>query len=496
MNQQNEAHKDNMFSSFLKQSQLKDEEAQQRQDDIKDFALSLNNPHNLDANLQKQIINDETKNSGLLGTLYTFYSIATKGKEQTKQDIIIKRLQQERDKEAIKRAKSFKGLNAYQKEVVEESENLLNKFFMPDENRLSNYLKKTQIKESTQTAHKALVFLDKVYGGQNFPFPLNKSEHLKQKYQADLQRISYLLGYDKAYVDANHKVYFYKDDIAYEVNGSLFHNISTILEANMSSFTSAMVGAKLGADYGSKLGKNPIHKTLGITTGALIGSGIGASIGAGLDTAIANQYLNREQNFKEIHNQMLNEGFLSLAVGGIGSSVAKGVDSALLNKLKNELAYTYSKFQAFRAGHIVFTERATGKRHLLKKEVQEQWKNIFNLQKLTDAYTPQHSLAIKTALKNKEVKLTYNNLFKLVEYKRTAFIPHIKQTLDTPDVIYKIEKENKFIFAKSYKENTVLVSVGVDYHTYITVISNYPKGFREIKNQLRRKEAELIYSKP
>lgn len=496
MNEQNKTQENNMFSSFLKQRQLKDEKAQQRQDDIKDFALSLNNPHNLNPTLQKQIINDEAKNSGLLGTLYTFYNIVTKGKERTKQDIIIKRLQQERDKEAIKRAKSFKELNTYQKKVIEESENLLNKFFMPDENRLSNYLKKTQIKESTQTAHKALVFLDKVYEGQNFPLSLNKSEHLKQKYQADLQRISYLLGYDKAYVDANHKVYFYKDDIAYEVNGSLFHNISAILEANMSNFTLAMAGAKLGANYGSKLGKNPPHKALGLTTGALIGAGIGASIGAGLDTAIANQYLNREQNFKEIHNQMLNEGFLSFAVGGIGAGAIKGVDNALLNKLKNELSYTYSKFQAFRAGHIVFTGRATGKRHLLKKEVQEQWKNIFNLQKLTDTYIPQHSLAIKTALKNKEVKLTYNNLFKLVEHKRTAFIPHIKQTLDTPDVIYKIEKENKFIFAKSYKENTVLVSVGVDYHTYITVISNYPKEFREIKNQLRRKEAKLIYNKP
>lgn len=485
MKQENKIHEDNLFLSFLKQRQLKDEEAQQRQDDIKDFALSLNNPHNLNANLQKQIIDDEAKNAGILGNFYTFYKLLTKGKEQTKQDIIIKRLNQEREKEVIKNAKKFKELSAYQKEVVEESENLLNSFFMPDENRLSNYLKKVQIKESTQTAHKALVFLDKVYGGQNFPLSLNKSEHLKQKYQADLQRISYLLGYDKAYVDENHKVYFYKDDIAYEVNGSLFHNISAILEANMSSFTSAMVGAKLGADYGSKLGKNPIHKTLGLTTGA--------SIVAGLDTAIANQYLNREQNFKEIHNQMLNEGFLSLAVGGIGAGAIKGVDSALLNKLKNELAYIYNKFQAFSAGHIVFTGRATGKRHLLKKEVQEQWKNIFNLQKLTDTYTPQHSLAIKTALKNKEVKLTYNNLFKLVEYKRTAFIPQIKQTLDTPDVIYKIEKENKFIFAKSYKENTVLVSVGVDYHTYITVINNYPKEFREIKNQLRRKEAELIY---
>lgn len=34
MNEQNKTQENNMFSSFLKQSQLKDEKAQQRQDDI------------------------------------------------------------------------------------------------------------------------------------------------------------------------------------------------------------------------------------------------------------------------------------------------------------------------------------------------------------------------------------------------------------------------------------------------------------------------------
>lgn len=34
MNEQNKTQEDNMFSSFLKQRQLKDEKAQQKQDDI------------------------------------------------------------------------------------------------------------------------------------------------------------------------------------------------------------------------------------------------------------------------------------------------------------------------------------------------------------------------------------------------------------------------------------------------------------------------------
>ena len=40
------------------------------------------------------------------------------------------------------------------------------------------------------------------------------------------------------------------------------------------------------------------------------------------------------------------------------------------------------------------------------------------------------------------------------------YIPQIKQTLDAPDTIYQIARENKFIFAKSYRVNTVLVSAG------------------------------------
>lgn len=117
----------------------------------------------------------------------------TKGRKQTREDIITKRLEQEREKEAIKNVKSFDALSPYQKEVIEKS---------------------------TKTAHKALLFLDKIYQGQSFPLSLHKNEHLYQKYQADLQRISYLLGYDKAYVDEDQSVYFYKDDVAYRVNGS------------------------------------------------------------------------------------------------------------------------------------------------------------------------------------------------------------------------------------------------------------------------------------
>lgn len=94
---------------------------------------------------------------------------------------------------------------------------------------------------------------------------------------------------------------------------------------------------------------------------------------------------------------MMNEGLLSLAT--IGAGAMKIIDPALLNKFKNELAYTYSK--AFRNGHIVFTGKATGKRHLLKKEIWQQWKDTFKLQKLSDTYIPQHTPAIKIALENK-----------------------------------------------------------------------------------------------
>ena len=76
-----------------------------------------------------------------------------------------------------------------------------------------------------------------------------------------------------------------------------------------------------------------------------------------------------------------------------------------------------------------------------------------------------------------------------IEKGREKYIPQIKETLEKPQIV--IQDESEFIFAKQIKDDLYLTSIGKDFDTHITIISNSPKTDKTIQNKL--KNGKVIY---
>ena len=136
---------------------------------------------------------------------------------------------------------------------------------------------------------------------------------------------------------------------------------------------------------------------------------------------------------------------------------------------------------------IIFTDKK-GKEHTLTKEVQEQWLKTFNLKSLDESYIPQLPQELQEAI-GKEIRLTKGSLYKIIEKGREKYIPQIKETLEKPQIV--LQDESEFIFAKQIKDDLYLTSIGKDFNTHITIISNSPKTDKTIQNKL--KNGKVIY---
>lgn len=130
-----------------------------------------------------------------------------------------------------------------------------------------------------------------------------------------------------------------------------------------------------------------------------------------------------------------------------------------------------------------------GKEYAINKDVRNKWMKTFNLKNIDDEYIPNIPKEAKIALKDREIKLTKGSLLKLIEKDRIKYIPHIKETLESPQAILK--DKDDFIFIKSIDNQTYFTSIGKDYETHLTIISNSPKKQNNIKNKM--KNAEVVY---
>ncbi|WP_348518108.1 PBECR2 nuclease fold domain-containing protein [Campylobacter sp. CCS1377] len=131
-----------------------------------------------------------------------------------------------------------------------------------------------------------------------------------------------------------------------------------------------------------------------------------------------------------------------------------------------------------------------GKEYTIDKAVRNEWMKTFNLKSIDDDYIPKLPNEIKTALNGKDIKLTKGSLLKLIEKDRIKYIPHIKETLENPQAI--IKDKNDYIFVKNINNQTYFTSIGKDYETHLTIVSNSPKKQNNIINKF--KNAEVIYS--
>ncbi|EDO9551780.1 hypothetical protein GWQ68_07630 [Campylobacter coli] len=130
-----------------------------------------------------------------------------------------------------------------------------------------------------------------------------------------------------------------------------------------------------------------------------------------------------------------------------------------------------------------------GKEYTINKDVRNEWMKTFNLKNIDDEYIPNIPKEVKMALKDREIKLTKGSLLKLIEKDRIKYIPHIKETLESPQAILK--DKDDFIFIKNIDNQTYFTSIGKDYETHLTIISNLPKKQNNIKNKM--KNAEVVY---
>ncbi|ECB9766271.1 hypothetical protein FLW95_09025, partial [Campylobacter jejuni] len=72
------------------------------------------------------------------------------------------------------------------------------------------------------------------------------------------------------------------------------------------------------------------------------------------------------------------------------------------------------------------------KEYTINKDVRNEWMKTFNLKNIDDEYIPNIPKEAKIALKDREIKLTKGSLLKLIEKDRIKYIPHIKETLESP----------------------------------------------------------------
>ncbi|MGQ2891914.1 PBECR2 nuclease fold domain-containing protein [Campylobacter coli] len=130
-----------------------------------------------------------------------------------------------------------------------------------------------------------------------------------------------------------------------------------------------------------------------------------------------------------------------------------------------------------------------GKEYTINKDVRNEWMKTFNLKSIDDDYIPNMPNEVKMALKDREIKLTKGSLLKLIEKDRIKYIPHIKETLENPQLVLK--DKDDFVFIKNIDNQTYFTSIGKDYETHLTIISNSPKKQNNIKNKM--KNAEVVY---
>ena len=130
----------------------------------------------------------------------------------------------------------------------------------------------------------------------------------------------------------------------------------------------------------------------------------------------------------------------------------------------------------------------------VSNDAKEKWIKTFGLKSIDDDFIPNLKPEVKKAIKDKEIRLTKGSLLKIVARGREKYIPLIKQSLEDTDMVLK--DNNDFIFIKDMHDGrAVFTSIGADFNTHITIISNAPKKINNIKNKMLN-GVKVVYRSP
>ena len=130
----------------------------------------------------------------------------------------------------------------------------------------------------------------------------------------------------------------------------------------------------------------------------------------------------------------------------------------------------------------------------VSNDAKEKWIKTFGLKSIDDDFIPNLKPEVKKAIKDKEIRLTKGSLLKIVARGREKYIPLIRQSLEDTDMVLK--DNNDFIFIKDMHDGrAVFTSIGADFDTHITIISNAPKKINNIKNKMLN-GVKVVYRSP
>ena len=130
----------------------------------------------------------------------------------------------------------------------------------------------------------------------------------------------------------------------------------------------------------------------------------------------------------------------------------------------------------------------------VSNDAKEKWIKTFGLKSIDDDFIPNLKPEVKKAIKDKEIRLTKGSLLKIVARGREKYIPLIRQSLEDTDMV--LRDNNDFIFIKDMHDGrAVFTSIGADFDTHITIISNAPKKINNIKNKMLN-GVKVVYRSP
>ena len=140
-----------------------------------------------------------------------------------------------------------------------------------------------------------------------------------------------------------------------------------------------------------------------------------------------------------------------------------------------------------------------GKTHEIPKDIADTWKNTFNLKSLDEAYIPNFTPEVKqvldSILQGEDIKLSAGSLVKLIQRDRLEFLPYIKDTLESPQVVVR-QVDGALIFAKDFRDDKLgkfFASVSKNDNGEWVISSNAPKNLNNLQNKIKE-GGEVLYS--
>lgn len=147
---------------------------------------------------------------------------------------------------------------------------------------------------------------------------------------------------------------------------------------------------------------------------------------------------------------------------------------------------------------ISFTD-SNGKTYSIPKDTADLWLKTFNLKSLEQAYipsfTPEVKQALDSILQGEQIKLTSGSLLKLMQRDRLEFLPYIKDTLESPQVVVR-QVDGALIFAKDFRDDKLgkfFASVSKNDNGEWVISSNAPKNLNNLQNKIKE-GGEVLYS--